>query len=156
MRLILRVVLCIIFSFTCYIVLAAWSGPHELAINELRQQVAYPFSAKDELSAANVNKWKHETSIIKRINMVMMYTMLFGNVGIIMLTRKRNGQPLVSAPSSPTESGKKRDKKSTEAVGYCLGIIFCAFWTVPAYGWGKGLLAALFWPAIIFYRIFWE
>ena len=156
MRLILRVVLCIIFSLTCYMVLCAWSYPHESAVNELRQQMAYPFSAKDNLSAADVNKLMHEKSILKRINMVMLYTMLFGNVGIIMLTRKRNGQPQVSESPSSVVTDKKRDNNKAEAVGYFLVIIICAFWTVPAYGWGKGLLAAWFWPIMILYKTLWE
>lgn len=99
MRILLRIVLCIIFSFVCLIAFVAWSGPHASAKNDLSKKAAAQLLVNNDLAAEYWKQLRHESTTINAINGLMFGSLLLGNAGIFMLTRKRL---VLTPPPTPT------------------------------------------------------
>lgn len=54
----------------------------------------------------------------------------------------------------PGEGGSGSGDSDANVGGYVAGLVLVAFWTVPKYGWGEGLLKAALWPFILMYYMF--
>ena len=88
------------FSFTCLIGFLLWSGPHATAINELRQKCVNELLVNDDLAAEYWKQLRRESTIINTINGLMFASLLLGNAGIYLLTRKH--RDLTPPPISPS------------------------------------------------------